>query len=71
MPKPEVVLTPRELEVLALIARGRTAQQIGDILGIAERTANAHAESIIDKLGAKNRTHAATLAMRNGIIELD
>jgi DNA-binding CsgD family transcriptional regulator len=61
-------VTPRELEVLALIAQGQTFQQIGDILGIATQTAKAHARSIRNKLRAKNRSHAIMLAMRRGLI---
>ncbi len=71
MPKPEATLTPRELEVLVLIAQGKTAQQIGETLGIAKRTANEHAVSIISKLGAANRTHAAVLAVKKGILAPD
>jgi DNA-binding CsgD family transcriptional regulator len=63
MPKPESTLTPRELEVLVLIAGGQTSQRIGETLDIAKRTANEHALSIIDKLGASNRTHAVALAI--------
>ena len=67
MPKPKSTLNPRELEVLALIAEGKTFRQIGDILGIAKRTANAHARSIIGKFGARNGTHAQVLAIRDGL----
>jgi DNA-binding CsgD family transcriptional regulator len=67
MPKP-VRLTPREREVLELIAKGKTSQQIGGTLGITARTADEHALSIIEKLGAANRTHAVVLAIRNGLL---
>jgi DNA-binding CsgD family transcriptional regulator len=66
MPKP--TLTPRELEVLELIARGDTSQQIGASLGITKRTVNAHAVSVVYKLGARNRTNATAIAMRLGLI---
>jgi DNA-binding CsgD family transcriptional regulator len=71
LPKPESTLTPRELEVLILIARGQTSQRIGETLGIAKRTADEHAMSIIDKLGASNRTHAVALAIGKHILTLD
>jgi len=66
MPKP--TLTPRELEVLELIARGDTSQQIGASLGITKRTVNAHAASVVHKLAASNRTNAAAIAVRLGLI---
>ncbi len=67
---PEVALTPREIEVLSLVARGCGNKEVGDILGTAPGTVKAHVQSILSKLGAKDRTHAVTIALRRGIIHL-
>lgn len=57
-------LTPRELEVLLWVAKGKTNRDIGDILGLSPRTVNKHLEHIYQKLGVETRTAAAALAMR-------
>ena len=67
---PEVALTRREIEVLSLIARGFGNKEVGDVLGTAPGTVKAHVQSILGKLGAKDRTHAVTIALRRGIIHL-
>lgn len=67
---PEVALTPREIEVLSLVARGLGNKEVGDVLGTAPGTVKAHVQSILGKLGAKDRTHAVTIALRRGIIHL-
>jgi len=67
---PEVALTPREIDVLALVARGFGNKEVGDVLGTAPGTVKAHVQSILSKLGAKDRTHAVTIALRRGIIHL-
>jgi DNA-binding NarL/FixJ family response regulator len=67
---PDVALTPREVEVLSLVARGLGNKEVGDVLGTAPGTAKAHVQSILSKLGAKDRTHAVTIALRRGIIHL-
>jgi DNA-binding NarL/FixJ family response regulator len=67
---PEVALTPREIEVLILVARGFGNKEVGDMLGTAAGTVKAHVQSILHKLGAKDRTHAVTIALRRGIIHL-
>jgi DNA-binding NarL/FixJ family response regulator len=67
---PEVALTGREVEVLQLVARGLGNKEIGEILGTAAGTVKAHVQSILSKLGAKDRTHAVALAIRRGIIHL-
>jgi two-component system, NarL family, response regulator len=67
---PEMALTPREVEVLSLVARGFGNKEVGDVLGTAPGTVKAHVQSILAKLGAKDRTHAVAIALRRGIIHL-
>ncbi len=67
---PEVALTPREVEVLSLIARGFGNKEVADVLGTAAGTVKAHVQSILSKLGANDRTHAVTIALRRGILHL-
>ena len=68
-PKPQTVntLTDREREVLVLVAKGQSNQQIADSLVISERTARTHVSNILSKLGVASRTQAALLAIREGI----
>ena len=61
-------LTAREVEVLVLLARGRTKQQIAASLSISAKTVNAHAEHIYGKLGITSRGAAALYAMRHGLM---
>jgi LuxR family quorum sensing-dependent transcriptional regulator len=63
-------LTPREREVLAWVAQGKSAAQIAEILHIATRTVNEHVQICVKKLGALNRTHAVAIALRDHIIEV-
>ena len=66
-PRNDLDLTPRELEVLGLIAAGWSNQQIADALFISRKTASVHASHIFDKLGAANRVEAAAIARRLGL----
>ena len=63
-------LTPREVEVLALLGEGLANKAIAQRLGIAERTAKFHVESILGKLGAESRSEAIVLAARRGLLVL-
>lgn len=63
-------LTARELEVLALVARGKSNKQVGLALSIAEDTVKMHLKNLLGKLGATDRTEAVTTALRRGIIHL-
>ncbi|MBD3940269.1 response regulator transcription factor [Microbacterium sp. NEAU-LLC] len=67
-PEPETVLTARELDVLRLVATGHGNKQIAARLGIGESTVKTHLLKVFDKLGAADRTHAATLAMERGLL---
>jgi DNA-binding NarL/FixJ family response regulator len=63
-------LTARELEVLRLIRDGYRNKQIADQLAIAETTVNFHIKNLVDKLGANDRTHAVTIALRRGLLQI-
>lgn len=63
-------LTDRELQVLRLIRDGHRNKQIADRLAIAETTVNFHIKNLVDKLQANDRTHAVTIAVRRGLLEL-
>jgi DNA-binding NarL/FixJ family response regulator len=63
-------ITPRETEVLRLLAEGLANKQIGAQLGIGERTVKFHVSAILRKLGAANRTDAARIAAERGLIFL-
>jgi DNA-binding NarL/FixJ family response regulator len=67
----EETLTTRETEVLRLIRDGHRNKQIADELGIAETTVNFHIKNLVDKLGANDRTHAVTIAIRRGLLGVD
>lgn len=63
-------LGARETQVLQRVARGAANKQIAADLGITEDTVKGYLSSIMDKLGARNRTHAVTIGIERGIIEL-
>jgi two-component system, NarL family, response regulator LiaR len=64
-------LTPREREVLALLARGRANKAIALDLGVSERTVKTHVSNILGKLNLTDRTQAAVYAVRHGIVPRD
>jgi DNA-binding CsgD family transcriptional regulator len=66
----DVPLTPRELEVLALLAQGASNKVIARRLGISVHTAKFHVASLLDKLDAVGRTDAVAHAARRGVINL-
>jgi DNA-binding NarL/FixJ family response regulator len=75
VPEPELdvsleSLTPREREVLDLLAQGLTNRQIADRLGISEHTAKFHVAAVSAKLGAASRTEAVTRGVRRGLVTL-
>lgn len=61
-------VTPRQLEVLALIAKGRLNKQIADQLGIAERTVKLHITALLQAFEARNRTHLLVKAREHGLL---
>ena len=68
---PREDLTPRETEVLRMVARGLSNSQIGAVLFCSENTVKAHLKRVLAKLGASDRTEAVTIALRRGIMHLD
>jgi DNA-binding NarL/FixJ family response regulator len=63
-------LSEREIEVLRLVASGHSNKRVAGCLAISEDTAKGHMKNILCKLGAVDRTHAVTLGLRRGIIQL-
>lgn len=68
---PQIALTPREVEVLAFVAKGLANKEIADHLGTASGTVKMHIQNILGKLGAADRTHAVTIAIQRGILHLN
>jgi DNA-binding CsgD family transcriptional regulator len=62
-------LTPRELEVVKLIAEGHTTKEIAQVLVISENTVERHRSNVLDKLGLRDRVALALYAVRRGLIE--
>ena len=63
-------LTPREIDVLRLIAAGNANKQIADQLSIGEASVKSHVANMLSKLGANDRAHAVTIGLKRGFIEL-
>ena len=63
-------LTEREIEVLRQVAAGKANKSVAGHLRISEETVKAHMKSILSKLGANDRTHAVTIALKRGIIDI-
>jgi DNA-binding NarL/FixJ family response regulator len=68
---PRAELTPRELEVLRLVAKGFSNAEIGALIGRTEGTVKVHLKNILEKLGVGDRTEAVTTAIQRGYIRLD
>lgn len=64
------LLSKREIEVLTLVAQGNSNKRVALRLGVTEETIKAHMKSIASKLGANDRTHAVTIALTRGILDL-
>ena len=64
------LLSDREREVLGWVAQGKSAWEIGVILGISKRTVDEHVRVVCQKLSASNRTQAVAIAVRDGEIEV-
>ena len=64
-------LTAREIEILKLIAKGKSNKEIGGALGIAEVTVKLHVGHLLMKLKASDRTQATTIALQRGILHLE
>jgi len=62
-------LTPREVDVVVQLARGRSNPEIAEALGVARRTVTSHLEHVYTKLGVSGRTEAALFAMRHGLVD--
>jgi DNA-binding NarL/FixJ family response regulator len=67
--EPEDPLTPRELEVVKLVAEAYTNKQIADTLGLAEKTVESHRANVLSKLGMRDRVELVRYAIRRGLVE--
>ena len=63
-------LTEREIQVLREVAAGNANKRVAQLLDVSEETVKTHMKSILSKLGANDRTHAVTIAVKRGIIEI-
>lgn len=68
---PAVELTPRESEVLVCITQGLSNREIAEALRIAEKTVRIHVSSVLDKMGARDRTQATIYALQRGLVHFD
>jgi DNA-binding NarL/FixJ family response regulator len=66
---PEDPLSPRELEVVKLLAEGNTTDEVAEILVISAKTVNRHRENVFEKLGMHNRVELTRYAVRRGLVE--
>ena len=66
---PEDLLTPRERDVVKLIAEGHTSEEIASILMIARNTVDRHRANVLEKLGMRNRVELTRYAIRRGLVE--
>jgi DNA-binding NarL/FixJ family response regulator len=66
---PDDPLTPRESEIVKLIAEGNTSREIGDLLVISEKTVERHRANVLEKLGMRDRVDLTRYAIRRGLIE--
>jgi DNA-binding NarL/FixJ family response regulator len=66
----QAALTPREFEVLTLVAQGLANKEIAVKLGTASGTIKIHVQNILSKLQASDRTHAVTIALQRGILHI-
>jgi DNA-binding NarL/FixJ family response regulator len=66
---PEDPLTPRELEVVKLIAEGLTGEEIAEQLVISKKTVDRHRANVLEKLGMRNRVELTRYAIRRGLVE--
>ncbi|MCB9686447.1 MAG: response regulator transcription factor [Alphaproteobacteria bacterium] len=64
----DAALTPREVEVLGLVADGLTGPQIAERTGLSRSTVNTHVEHAREKLGTRTRTEAVAVAVRRGLL---
>jgi DNA-binding NarL/FixJ family response regulator len=67
---PTRLVTDRQLEILRNVARGHTNREIGETLGISERTVRNHMRAILKRLSSSDRTHAVVVAIGNGWIPI-
>jgi DNA-binding NarL/FixJ family response regulator len=66
---PQDPLTPRELEVVKLIAEGHTSEEIAEMLFISKKTVDRHRANVLEKLGMRNRVELTRYAIRRGLVE--
>jgi DNA-binding NarL/FixJ family response regulator len=66
---PDDPLTPRELEVVKLIAEGHTSEEIAEMLFISKKTVDRHRANVLEKLGMRNRVELTRYAIRRGLVE--